>query len=202
MPDPNDLLHNSVYQSMQNKSTQELLEIWRDNDRVTWTEDTFSILQEILLERLGTIPEQKPGKRKGKYVHQGKLTKKGGKRLLLLIISTLPILVIILLGSVLRISSDDLWFTDLFFISLALFFLLPGAYLFWLSFFRVKEEKKVINQQIPEMKKGGRNLLRIFTYFLPDRFLPNYFLFARRFMAIILIVAGLLVLLTFILGFL
>lgn len=47
-----------IYNHMQLKETDELLEIWIENNRDEWTEEAFGIIQEILQERLGEVPEQ------------------------------------------------------------------------------------------------------------------------------------------------
>jgi hypothetical protein len=43
---------------MQDKGTDELLQIWTQNDRSEWTDTAFSVIEEVLLERLGEIPPQ------------------------------------------------------------------------------------------------------------------------------------------------
>lgn len=47
-----------IYNSLNWKETEELLEVWQKNDRVEWTETTFDVLQEILQQRLGELPPQ------------------------------------------------------------------------------------------------------------------------------------------------
>ncbi len=51
-------LRKQIYNSLNLKQTDELLEIWQKNDRVEWTDTTFEVLQEILQERLGELPPQ------------------------------------------------------------------------------------------------------------------------------------------------
>jgi hypothetical protein len=51
-------LHMQVYNNLNLKETDELVEIWQKNDRVEWTEDTFNIIRDILLERLAELPLQ------------------------------------------------------------------------------------------------------------------------------------------------
>jgi hypothetical protein len=56
-----DSLYDSVYKSLQEKDTEELLEIWQQNDRNEWSDKAFVAIHEILLERLGSEPpEQGP----------------------------------------------------------------------------------------------------------------------------------------------
>jgi hypothetical protein len=43
---------------MQQKEPEELLEIWKQNDREQWTDVAFGVIEEILMERLGTVPPQ------------------------------------------------------------------------------------------------------------------------------------------------
>jgi hypothetical protein len=43
---------------MKLKETDELLEIWSENDRLEWSDEAFDIIHGILLERLGDVPPQ------------------------------------------------------------------------------------------------------------------------------------------------
>lgn len=54
----NDKLHEQIYRNMAIKDTEELLEIWRKNDRVEWSDTAFNVIKEILTERHGEIPHQ------------------------------------------------------------------------------------------------------------------------------------------------
>jgi uncharacterized integral membrane protein len=40
------------------KDTYELLEIWKTNDRVEWSDTAFDMLREILAKRIGELPPQ------------------------------------------------------------------------------------------------------------------------------------------------
>jgi tetratricopeptide (TPR) repeat protein len=51
-------LRQQIYSRMQEKDTEELLDIWNRNDREEWSDDAFEIIHNILLERLGSVPEQ------------------------------------------------------------------------------------------------------------------------------------------------
>jgi hypothetical protein len=53
-----DSLHADIRASMQIKETDELLKIWIHNDHKEWRDPVFPIVKEILLERLGELPEQ------------------------------------------------------------------------------------------------------------------------------------------------
>lgn len=54
----NSNLHQQIYNNLNLKETDELVEIWQKNDRVEWTDDTFNIIRAILQERLAEIPPQ------------------------------------------------------------------------------------------------------------------------------------------------
>lgn len=58
MNSQDDTLNQNIYNVMEQKSTQELLEIWWANDRDEWTDDAFEIIGTILLKRLGFLPKQ------------------------------------------------------------------------------------------------------------------------------------------------
>lgn len=51
-------LRKQIYDNLNLKETDELVEIWKKNDRVEWAEDTFNIIRDILQERLGELPLQ------------------------------------------------------------------------------------------------------------------------------------------------
>ena len=53
-----DDMRNSIRNSMNLKDTYELLEIWRINNRVVWSDITFEVIKEILQERTGEVPPQ------------------------------------------------------------------------------------------------------------------------------------------------
>lgn len=54
----NDQLRNQIYNNMNLKETEELLEIWQTNDRVEWTDTTFEVVKEILTKRGMEAPDQ------------------------------------------------------------------------------------------------------------------------------------------------
>ncbi len=51
-------LRNQIRGNLSHKDTNELLEIWKANDRAEWSDTTFEILEEILRERVNEIPPQ------------------------------------------------------------------------------------------------------------------------------------------------
>ena len=58
-----DYMRTQIRDSMRLKGTDELLEIWRTADHDEWTDLAFEVVKEILVERLGAIPSEKPVKR-------------------------------------------------------------------------------------------------------------------------------------------
>ena len=54
----NNDLRKQIYNNFNLKETDELVEIWQGNNRIEWSEDTFSVIQQILQERLGELPLQ------------------------------------------------------------------------------------------------------------------------------------------------
>lgn len=61
---------NQLYQNLNQKDTDELLEIWRDNDLTQWTNTAFEVIYEILQERIGEVPAQS----EPIYKHEQKIT--------------------------------------------------------------------------------------------------------------------------------
>jgi hypothetical protein len=51
-------LRNQVYSNLNSKDTEELLDIWKTNDRVEWSELAFEVLEEILCQRIDSLPKQ------------------------------------------------------------------------------------------------------------------------------------------------
>ncbi len=51
-------LHHQIYDEMNLKETDELLEIWQNNDRFEWSDIAFDVINEILKERGVKIPNQ------------------------------------------------------------------------------------------------------------------------------------------------
>src|SRR5258707_10031449 len=47
-----------IRQRMQEKDTEELLDIWTNNDRGEWTNLAFEVVREILVKRVGELPAQ------------------------------------------------------------------------------------------------------------------------------------------------
>ena len=51
-------LHNQIYNELNLRETEDLLEIWRENDHEEWSDTAFEVIKEILSERLGEVPPQ------------------------------------------------------------------------------------------------------------------------------------------------
>ncbi len=55
-----DDLSKQIYNQLNLKETEELLEIWQTNNRYEWTDVAFAHIETILKERKQTLPVQKP----------------------------------------------------------------------------------------------------------------------------------------------
>jgi len=53
-----DELRNQIRNNLSLKDTNELLEIWKINDRVEWSDTAFEVLREVLRERVKETPPQ------------------------------------------------------------------------------------------------------------------------------------------------
>ncbi|MBK9210916.1 MAG: hypothetical protein IPL71_22595 [Anaerolineales bacterium] len=51
-------LREQIRNNLNLKDIYELLEIWKTNDRVEWSDTAFEVLREILRERIREIPQQ------------------------------------------------------------------------------------------------------------------------------------------------
>jgi hypothetical protein len=53
-----DDFRKQIFNTLNLKETDELVEIWQTNDRVEWADVAFDVIREILQERLGELPLQ------------------------------------------------------------------------------------------------------------------------------------------------
>lgn len=175
---------------MRLKDTQELLEIWSKNDRSEWSGEAFEAIRVLLSERLESVPVQgeKPNTRNLRIRHKG--NSKVPVTVWLIFSPFVPVFILLLLGSIIHLTSDDSWFGVLLFLFMALAFFVPGIWLGWQGWFQANATKKQISQNLPQTKAAMGILYHFYTYFLPDRYVPSYFLFAIRFMSVGLIMAG------------
>jgi len=51
-------LISDIKKGLQEKSTDELLVVWKENKRTRWSDDTFEAVAQILKERSVDLPEQ------------------------------------------------------------------------------------------------------------------------------------------------
>ncbi|HLO32916.1 MAG TPA: hypothetical protein VK249_27475 [Anaerolineales bacterium] len=55
-------LRDQIYNELNLRETEDLLEIWQTNDHEEWSETAFEVIKGILIERLGEVPPQElPG---------------------------------------------------------------------------------------------------------------------------------------------
>jgi len=54
----NVALNDRILDTMQKKTTDELLEIWQSNDRAQWSDSAFSAISQVLFERGVSVPTQ------------------------------------------------------------------------------------------------------------------------------------------------
>jgi hypothetical protein len=54
----NEDFRNQVFASLRLKETDELIEIWQNNNHSEWSETAFDVIQQILRTRLGQLPPQ------------------------------------------------------------------------------------------------------------------------------------------------
>lgn len=51
-------LRDQIFNNMNMKDTDELVEIWETNNRYEWTDVAFDVVRQILQNRIGELPEQ------------------------------------------------------------------------------------------------------------------------------------------------
>ncbi len=108
--------------------------------------------------------------------------------LILIFSPAILVLLLIILIPIINPGPNDQWFTILFFASMALLFFLPGFYFGWKSWFQGEQIKQRVRTNLLDMKKSF--LYRLYTYFLPDRFVLTYFLMLARFISVVFIYGG------------
>jgi hypothetical protein len=47
-----------IRNNMEKKNTEELLRIWKENDREQWSDEAFEAIKQLLLDRGETLPDQ------------------------------------------------------------------------------------------------------------------------------------------------
>jgi hypothetical protein len=181
-------LSKSIYQNMLLKDTDELLVIWVENDKLEWSDEAFAIIHNILLDRMGSVPPQGNGtaRRRRKKVAKEKIP----LSVVLIFAPAVVLFLVILLIPITHPGPDDKWFSILLFIAFALFLFAPGAYFGWKGWFHSEQTKQEVNRGLPRMKNSWGILYPFFTYFLPDRYVPLFFLWSMRVMSIAFIVGG------------
>lgn len=53
-----DALSKKLYENMRQKSTEELLQIWKENDRTEWSDEAYVAIKQVLDERGVSLPAQ------------------------------------------------------------------------------------------------------------------------------------------------
>ena len=180
-------LSKSIRANMQLKDTRELLAIWTENDRSEWSELAVAVVHDILLKRLGSVPPQDPdgtGRRRNmKTKHRTKVP----PLLIVLFAPAVVLFPLIVLASLIKPGPDDKWFTNLLFSALILFFLVPGCILGWKSWFQGEEITGNISRNLPELKRRWGSSYHLHTLFLPDRYVPLYWLWSVRLVSLVLL---------------
>lgn len=178
----------SIYQNMKLKETDELLEIWFENDRLEWSDDAFGVIHSILLERLGDVPPQaasNPKKRR-----KNSTSEKVKLPIPIIVMISAFLTIFVLLGLVNQTNSNNQWFSVLFLSLFAIFFFAPGFYFTWLSWIKSTETQQKIFRNFRKAQGSRGVLFRLSTLFLPDPYIPAYFLWTMRIMAFVLIYGG------------
>ena len=187
--DPRPPLADAIYQNMRLKETRELLSIWVRNDRSAWTDETFEIIQDLLIERLGSVPPQ--GKVRGRRKPKKKpkslalLPIKKPASLSLLNLAIILALLAPILWMMLKSVLNDRWIIGLLWFLLDIFLLLYGINLFWLVWFHTEKFEK--NVEILVSWYAERSALEIFFFRLGTFFMPDH---AQPALHVILAMAG------------
>ncbi len=53
-----DEIYRQIYSNLNLKDDEELLDIWKTNDRLEWSDKAFKAIEAILTERGVALPEQ------------------------------------------------------------------------------------------------------------------------------------------------
>jgi hypothetical protein len=187
-PNQNSSLSKTIYQNMRLKETDELLEIWSENDRLEWSDDVFTAIYSILLERLGNVPPQ--GTRKSDRNRRQAREEKAKLPLPFTLMIVAFLLIVVLLSPLVEPKPDDQWFSILMLSLFSIFFFAPSFYFSWLGWIKSTETKQRIFNTLHKNKETRGILFRFHTIFLPDKYLPTFFLWEIRVFSIVLAYAG------------
>lgn len=58
MTEQSNALNKKLYENMRQKSSDELLQIWKENDRTEWSDEAYTAISQILTERNVSLPVQ------------------------------------------------------------------------------------------------------------------------------------------------
>ncbi|MCP4141705.1 MAG: hypothetical protein GY755_15770 [Chloroflexi bacterium] len=187
-------LSSAIYRNMQLKETDELLQIWMLNDREEWSDEAFSIVHDILVERTGDAPSLKTNIKKRRR-YKKKKRNKGKQKTPQSLFTVLYLTVFLILLPPLLLylvppKYNGLWVDILAYTSLAFSFWIPGFYFGWKSWFQSAKTKQEISNNLPNMKKATWGLYGLGTFFLPDCFVPTYLLLILKFTSLALLLFG------------
>ncbi len=192
-------LSGAIRRNMQLKDTDELLRIWKQNNREEWSDEAFSVVQEILLERNVEIPDQNTRavtkrKRHKKKEHSTLKLDQVPVALWFILSPGIILLFFIFLMWGVSIVISDLssgsWPIVVILGLLALQLLLVGFYSGWKSWFNGEKTKREILRKIPESKRYGAFYYRALTFFLPERYIPRGNLLIMRIMSVVFLIYG------------
>ncbi len=58
MTEQGSSMTTKLYDNMRQKSTEELLQIWTENDRTEWSDEAYAAIRQVLTERNVSLPAQ------------------------------------------------------------------------------------------------------------------------------------------------
>ncbi len=114
-------LRKQIYNSMNLRETDDLVEIWQENDRKEWSDLAFSVIREILINRLEELPTQ-TGQVAKKEPDSTEIYPKYPRNKILLVTQFIPLFIfaLLLISKVILPDADDGWSDPPFLDSLSL----------------------------------------------------------------------------------
>jgi hypothetical protein len=181
---------------MKLKETNELLSIWVRNDRSEWTDEAFIVIHDLLQERIESVPTQRINSVGRRHQKKAKVKPKIPLVAKFFLGFVLLIFIQLLLLPFMNQVTFNRWYDELFFSTLTVFCFGSGFYFCWMGFFKSESITKGVKANLPEMKKAGGLTFRFYTFFLPDRLIPAFWVIAVIYGGISMIYGGVLTLTT------
>jgi hypothetical protein len=167
---------DQLYHSLQSKDTDELLSIWNSNDHKVWSDACFIVVEQLLTERLGTVPKQHPGRNRQRYITQNQKSmesnKKGTLAGWMILVTFGWFMLLLLFGYLFWNTSAGQVFGFLLLGSIIIFCLIEGCYLLWRCIFRMEPTLQKFRKKVDQNQFSRYEKFHFGLYLVPRKYQP------------------------------